>query len=77
MAILGTVIGSAIAFVYSLLIARNIVKNKAVTGILRVIMNIVRTIPDLLLGAILLQLLVLAQLPVFLSLISIYFWCSC
>ena len=52
MAILGTVIGSAIAFVYSLLIARNIVKNKAVTGILRVIMNIVRTIPDLLLGAI-------------------------
>jgi len=35
-----------------LLIARNIVKNKAVTGILRVIMNIVRTIPDLLLGAI-------------------------
>ena len=52
MAILGTVMGSAIAFVYSLLIARNIVKNKAVTGILRIIMNIVRTIPDLLLGAI-------------------------
>ncbi|MDF7668723.1 MULTISPECIES: phosphonate ABC transporter, permease protein PhnE [unclassified Lactobacillus] len=52
MAILGTVIGSILAFIYSLLIARNIVKNKAVTGILRLIMNIIRTVPDLLLGAI-------------------------
>ena len=52
MAILGTAIGSVLAFIYSLLIARNIVKNKAVTGILRIIMNIIRTIPDLLLGAI-------------------------
>lgn len=52
MAVLGTVFGSALAFVYSLLIARNIVKNKAVTGVLRFIMNIIRTIPDLLLGAI-------------------------
>lgn len=52
MAVLGTVIGSVIAFIYSLLIARNIVKNKAVTGILRFIMNIIRTIPDLLLGAV-------------------------
>ena len=51
MAILGTVIGSAFAFVYSLLIARNIIKNKFVTSILRFIMNIIRTIPDLLLGA--------------------------
>ena len=51
MAILGTVIGSVIAFIYSFLIARNIVKNKAVTGVLRFIMNIIRTIPDLLLGA--------------------------
>lgn len=52
MAVLGTVIGSAIAFVYSLLIARNIIKNKYVTGVLRFIMNIIRTLPDLLLGAI-------------------------
>lgn len=52
MAVLGTLIGSIVAFVYSLLIARNIVKNKIVTGILRIIMNIIRTIPDLLLGAI-------------------------
>ncbi|WEV70772.1 phosphonate ABC transporter, permease protein PhnE [Lactobacillus sp. ESL0785] len=52
MAVLGTVIGSVLAFIYSLFIARNIVKNKAVTGILRIIMNIIRTVPDLLLGAI-------------------------
>ncbi|GAA3638279.1 phosphonate ABC transporter, permease protein PhnE [Lactobacillus hamsteri] len=52
MAILGTVIGSVVAFIYSLLIARNIIKNKVVTGILRFIMNIIRTIPDLLLGAV-------------------------
>lgn len=52
MAVLGTVIGSAVAFIYSLLIARNLVKNKVVTGVLRFIMNIIRTIPDLLLGAV-------------------------
>lgn len=52
MAVLGTVIGSVLAFIYSLLIARNIVKNKVITGILRVIMNIIRTVPDLLLGAV-------------------------
>ncbi|MDF7638163.1 phosphonate ABC transporter, permease protein PhnE [Lactobacillus sp. ESL0791] len=52
MAVLGTIIGSVLAFVYSLLIARNIVKNKIVTSVLRFIMNIIRTIPDLLLGAI-------------------------
>ncbi|MDO4912520.1 MAG: phosphonate ABC transporter, permease protein PhnE [Lactobacillus sp.] len=52
MAVLGTVIGSAVAFVYSLLIARNIIKNRVITGVLRFIMNIIRTIPDLLLGSI-------------------------
>ncbi len=52
MAVLGTVIGSAVAFPFALLISRNIVKNKFVTGIFRFILNIVRTIPDLLLGAI-------------------------
>lgn len=52
MAVLGTFFGSVVAFIYSLLIARNIVKNHVVTGVLRFIMNIIRTIPDLLLGAI-------------------------
>ena len=65
MAVLGTVIGSAVAFVYSLLIARNIVKNKAVTGVLRFIMNIIRTIPDLLLGAIFVAIVGIMVLAVF------------
>ena len=52
MAIISTVIGSLLAFVYSLLIARNIVHNRAITGVLRLIMNIIRTIPDLLLASI-------------------------
>ena len=52
MAILGTFLGSIIAFVYSFAIARNIVKNKIVVGVLKIIMNIIRTVPDLLLGAI-------------------------
>lgn len=52
MAVLGTVIGSALAFPYALLISRNIIKNRIITSIFRFILNIVRTIPDLLLGAI-------------------------
>lgn len=52
MAILGTTIGAVIAFPYALLISRNIIKNKILTGIFRFILNIIRTIPDLLLGAI-------------------------
>lgn len=52
MAVIGTIIGSILAFIYALLIARNIVKNRIVTGVLRFIMNIIRTIPDLLLGAV-------------------------
>lgn len=51
-AILGTFFGSIVAFVYSLLIARNVIKNRLVTAVLRFVMNIIRTIPDLLLGAI-------------------------
>lgn len=52
MAILGTAIGAAVAFPYALLISRNLVKSKILTGIFRFILNIIRTIPDLLLGAI-------------------------
>lgn len=52
MAIISTVVGSLLAFVYSLLIARNIIHNRLVTGVLRFFMNIIRTIPDLLLGSI-------------------------
>ncbi|WDF82326.1 phosphonate ABC transporter, permease protein PhnE [Lacticaseibacillus pabuli] len=51
MAIIGTLIGSLLAFPYALLVARNVVTNKFVVGILRFILNIVRTIPDLMLAA--------------------------
>ncbi|KRM71872.1 phosphonate ABC transporter, permease protein PhnE [Lacticaseibacillus brantae] len=52
MAILGTTIGSVLAFPYALLVARNIVTNRWVVGIFRFILNVIRTIPDLLLAAI-------------------------
>ncbi len=52
MAVLGTLFGSLVAFPYAFLIARNVVKNRFVTGLFRFVLNIVRTIPDLLLGAI-------------------------
>ncbi|MFD1394140.1 phosphonate ABC transporter, permease protein PhnE [Lacticaseibacillus jixianensis] len=51
MSIIGTLIGSALAFPYALLVSRNIVTNKVVVGIFRFILNIVRTIPDLMLAA--------------------------
>lgn len=51
MAIIGTLIGSAVAFPYALLVSRNIVTNKIVVGIFRFVLNIVRTIPDLMLAA--------------------------
>lgn len=51
MAIIGTLIGSILAFPYALLVARNIVTNKFVVGLFRFILNIVRTIPDLMLAA--------------------------
>ncbi|MGX4644589.1 phosphonate ABC transporter, permease protein PhnE [Holzapfeliella sp. JNUCC 80] len=52
MSILGTVIGAIIAFPYALLVLNNVVKNKCITGSFRFVMNIIRTIPNLLLGAI-------------------------
>lgn len=51
MAIIGTTIGALFAFPFSLFAARNIVHNKWVTGIFRLILNIIRTIPDLMLAA--------------------------
>lgn len=51
MSIIGTLLGSALAFPYALLVSRNIVTNKVVVGVFRFILNIVRTIPDLMLAA--------------------------
>ncbi|MGL4391432.1 MAG: PhnE/PtxC family ABC transporter permease, partial [Carnobacterium maltaromaticum] len=52
MAILGTTFGAIVALPFSLLAARTIVKNKFINGILRFILNIIRTIPDLMLAAV-------------------------
>lgn len=51
MAIIGTLIGSAVAFPYALLVARNVVTNKFIVGLFRIVLNIIRTIPDLMLAA--------------------------
>lgn len=52
MAILGTTFGAIVALPFSLLAARTIVKNKFINGILRFTLNIIRTIPDLMLAAV-------------------------
>ncbi|MBL0386423.1 phosphonate ABC transporter, permease protein PhnE [Tumebacillus sp. ITR2] len=52
MAILGTFLGAVLAIPFTLLAARNVFVNRWVTGITRVILNFVRTIPDLLLASI-------------------------
>lgn len=51
MAILGTTIGAAFALPFAFLAAKNIIKNTVIRGMIRFILNIVRTIPDLLLGS--------------------------
>lgn len=51
MALIGTTIGTLIAIPFSVLAARNIVKNKFLRGIIRFILNLVRTLPDLMLAA--------------------------
>lgn len=52
MAILGTTIGSLISIPFSLLAARNVFPNAWVTNIFRMILNLIRTLPDLLLAGI-------------------------
>lgn len=52
MAIIGTTIGTLVAVPFSVIAARNIIKNKFIRGIVRFILNLVRTLPDLLLAAV-------------------------
>lgn len=52
MALIGTTIGTLIAIPFSVLAARNIVKNKFLRTVIRLILNLVRTLPDLMLAAI-------------------------
>jgi len=52
MAILGTTIGAAFAIPFSILAAHNLVSNKYLRGLIRFVLDLVRTLPDLLLAAI-------------------------
>lgn len=52
MAIVGTTLGTLVAIPFSVVAARNIIKNKFIRGVIRFILNLVRTLPDLLLAAI-------------------------
>lgn len=51
MAVLGTTIGAIVALPFSILAARNIIKNRIINAVLRFVLNIIRTIPDLMLAA--------------------------
>ncbi|MDN4461973.1 phosphonate ABC transporter, permease protein PhnE [Fructilactobacillus sanfranciscensis] len=51
MAILGTTFGTALAIPFSIFAARNIVKNRIGRGIIRIILSLIRTLPNLLLAA--------------------------
>lgn len=51
MAILGTTFGTIFAVPFSVLAARNIVKNKIGRGIIRIMLSLIRTLPNLLLAA--------------------------
>lgn len=52
MAVVGTAVGAVVAFFYSFLVVRNLKNNSIAAGVLRTILNIIRCIPDLLLGSI-------------------------
>ncbi|KRM59041.1 phosphonate ABC transporter, permease protein PhnE [Secundilactobacillus malefermentans] len=51
MALIGTTVGTLVAIPFSVLAARNIVKNKFLRSVIRFILNLVRTLPDLMLAA--------------------------
>lgn len=52
MAIIGTAFGALFAFPFSLYIARNMETNSTIAGFSRILLNIVRTVPELLLASI-------------------------
>ncbi|HWI60196.1 MAG TPA: phosphonate ABC transporter, permease protein PhnE [Symbiobacteriaceae bacterium] len=63
MAILGAFFGALLAIPFSLLAARNLVKSKAVYWVTRVVLNLIRTVPDLVWAAILAGALGAGALP--------------
>jgi len=52
MSVLGSVIGSVLALPFSIAASANIIKNSVVVAILRVVLNIVRTLPTLVIASI-------------------------
>lgn len=63
MAIVGAFFGALIAIPFSLLSARNLVRSKTVYYAVRAVLNLIRTIPDLVLAAVLSGALGLGALP--------------
>lgn len=63
MALLGASLGALIAFPFSLLAARNLVQSKVVYYTVRTTLSLIRTIPDLVLAAVLAGALGLGALP--------------
>ncbi len=63
MAIVGTAIGALLAIPFSLLAARNLVKSKVLYYLIRSILNLIRTIPDMVLAAVLSGAFGLGALP--------------
>jgi phosphonate transport system permease protein len=73
MAILGAFIGSVLAVPFSLMAARNLVRSKALYYTVRTVLNLIRTIPDLALAAVLSGALGLGALPGVMALIVFSF----
>lgn len=63
MALIGALFGALLAVPFSLLAARNLVRSKAVYYMVRTVLNLIRTIPDLVLAAVLSGALGLGALP--------------
>lgn len=63
MALLGAAFGALLAFPFSLLSARNLIANKVVYYTARILLSLIRTIPDLVLAAVLVGALGLGALP--------------
>jgi phosphonate transport system permease protein len=73
MAIIGAFFGAILAVPFALLAARNLVKSKVIYYIVRVVLNLIRTVPDLVWAALLTGALGVGALPGVLALIVFSF----
>ncbi|MDT0694532.1 phosphonate ABC transporter, permease protein PhnE [Mammaliicoccus sciuri] len=69
MAVVGTFIGGLLSIPISILCARNVIRSSWITYPCRFILNIVRTIPDLLLAAVFVAIFGIGQIPGVLAII--------